>query len=124
MMGLVRLALRRPYTSAMVAFFVMLAGALSLTRMVVDIFPKIDIPVVLVAWNYGGLSAEEMERRVVLVAERSYAQNVDGVDRIESRPSPAPASSRSISPPAPISAAPWPRSTPSTTRSCASCPRA
>lgn len=85
MMGLVRLALRRPYTSAMVAFFVMLAGALSLTRMVVDIFPKIDIPVVLVAWNYGGLSAEEMERRVVLVAERSYAQNVDGVDRIESQ---------------------------------------
>ena len=85
MMGLVRLALRRPYTSAMLAFFVMLAGGLSVTRMIVDIFPKIDIPVVLVAWNYGGLSAEEMERRVVLVAERSYAQNVDGVDRIESQ---------------------------------------
>lgn len=85
MMGLVRLALRRPYTSAMVAFFVMLAGALSLTRMIVDILPKVDIPVVLVTWNYGGLSAEEMERRVVLVAERSYAQNVDGVDRVESQ---------------------------------------
>src|SRR3954447_20962113 len=85
MMGLVRLALRRPYTSAIAAFIVLLAGAMSLTRMIVDIFPLIDIPVVLVAWNYGGLSAEDMERRVVLVAERSYSQNVDGVEHIESQ---------------------------------------
>ncbi len=85
MMGLVRLALRRPYTSAITAFIIMLGGAMSLTRMIVDIFPIIDIPVVLVAWNYGGLPAEEMERRVVLVAERSYTQNVDGVDKIESQ---------------------------------------
>lgn len=85
MMGLVRQALRRPYTSAIVAFIIMLGGAMSLTRMIVDIFPIIDIPVVLVAWNYGGLPAEEMERRVVLVAERSYTQNVDGIDRIESQ---------------------------------------
>ena len=72
MMGLVHVALRRPYTSAISAFIVVLAGFLSLSRMVVDIFPAINIPVVLVAWNYGGLSAEEMERRVVLVAERTY----------------------------------------------------
>ena len=85
MMGLVRLALRRPYTSAIVGFIVMLSGAMSLTRMIVDIFPIIDIPVVLVAWNYGGLPAEEMERRVVLVAERSYTQNVDGIEKIESQ---------------------------------------
>lgn len=85
MMGLVRLALRRPYTSAITAFIIMLGGAMSLTRMIVDIFPIIDIPVVLVAWNYGGLPAEEMERRVVLVAERSYTQNVDGIEKIESQ---------------------------------------
>ena len=85
MMGLVRLALRRPYTSAIAAFIVMLSGAMSLSRMIVDIFPIIDIPVVLVAWNYNGLPAEEMERRVVLVAERSYSQNVDGIERIESQ---------------------------------------
>lgn len=85
MMGLVHVALRRPYTSAIAAFIVVLAGFLSLSRMVVDIFPTINIPVVLVAWNYGGLSAEEMERRVVLVAERTYAQSVDGIDHIESQ---------------------------------------
>jgi multidrug efflux pump subunit AcrB len=84
MMGLVRLALRRPYTAAITSFIILLAGGMSLTRMVVDIFPSIDIPVVLVAWNYGGLPAEDMERRVVLVAERSYSQTVDGIEHIES----------------------------------------
>jgi hypothetical protein len=73
------------YTSAIAAFIIMLSGAMALTRMIVDIFPIIDIPVVLVAWNYGGLPAEEMERRVVLVAERSYTQNVDGIEKIESQ---------------------------------------
>ena len=85
MMGLVHVALRRPYTSAIAAFIIVFAGVLSLSRMVVDIFPAINIPVVLVAWNYGGLSAEDMERRVVLVAERTYAQSVDGIDHIESQ---------------------------------------
>ncbi len=85
MMGLVRQALRRPYTSAILAFIIMLSGGMAMTRMIVDIFPIIDIPVVLVAWNYNGLPPEEMERRVVLVAERSYSQSVDGIERIESQ---------------------------------------
>ena len=52
--------------------------------MVVDIFPNIDIPVVYVAWNYPGLSAEDMERRVVLISERAYSTTVNGIERIES----------------------------------------
>ena len=48
MIGLVRIALRRPYTSAIAALLIVLMGALSITRMIVDIFPVIDIPVVLV----------------------------------------------------------------------------
>jgi multidrug efflux pump subunit AcrB len=85
MMGLVRLALRRPYTSAIAAFIILLAGSMAVTRMIVDIFPIIDIPVVLVAWTYQGLSAEDMERRVVLPAERNYSQTVNGVEHIESQ---------------------------------------
>jgi multidrug efflux pump subunit AcrB len=60
-------------------------GVLSLTRMVVDIFPAVDIPVVAVVWNYPGLSAEDMERRVVLISERAYSSTVDGIARIESQ---------------------------------------
>ena len=84
MLSLVRTALRRPYTMAITALLIMLMGVLSVTRMIVDIFPTIDIPVVYVAWSYNGLSAEDMERRVVLVSERSYSTTVNGIDHIES----------------------------------------
>src|SRR3954470_8018003 len=85
MIGLVRLALRRPYTSAIAAMLIILMGALSLTRMIVDIFPVIDIPVVLVVWNYPGLATEDMERRVVFISERAYSTTVNGIQRIESQ---------------------------------------
>ncbi len=84
MLSLVRLALRRPYTMAISAILIMLTGFISVSRMIVDIFPAIDIPVVYVAWSYNGLSAEDMERRVVLVSERAYSTTVNGIDRIES----------------------------------------
>jgi multidrug efflux pump subunit AcrB len=84
MMGLVRLALRRPYTIAILSLLILLLGALAMQRMVVDFFPKINIPVVFVGWNYPGLSAEEMERRVVIISERGYSTTVNGIERIES----------------------------------------
>jgi multidrug efflux pump subunit AcrB len=85
MIGLVSLALRRPYTAAVASILILLMGGLALTRMIVDIFPIIDIPVVLVVWNYPGLAAEDMERRVVLISERSYSTTVNGIERIESQ---------------------------------------
>src|ERR1700733_15308280 len=85
MIGLVRIALRRPYTSAIAALLILLMGALSITRMIVDIFPVIDIPVVLVVWNYPGLTTEDMERRVVFISERAYSTTVNGIARIESQ---------------------------------------
>src|SRR5258708_29228103 len=84
MMELVGLAVRRPYTVAVVSLLVLLLGGLAVTRMVVDFFPKIDIPVVFVGWNYPGLSAEEMERRVIIISERAYSTTVNGIERIES----------------------------------------
>jgi multidrug efflux pump subunit AcrB len=89
MIGLVRLALRRPYTSAIAAMLILLMGALSIMRMIVDIFPVIDIPVVLVVWNYNGLTTEDMERRVVFISERAYSTTVNGISRIESESIPS-----------------------------------
>jgi multidrug efflux pump subunit AcrB len=85
MIGLVRLALRRPYTAAVGAVLIVLMCVLSVSRMLIDIFPVIDIPVVEVAWSYGGLSAEDMERRIVFLAERNYSTSVNGIERIESQ---------------------------------------
>ncbi|HET9135057.1 MAG TPA: efflux RND transporter permease subunit, partial [Candidatus Kapabacteria bacterium] len=80
-MWIVRLALRRPYTIAVFCFFILLMGVLSLKSMLVDIFPVIDIPVVSVVWNYNGLSALDMERRVVLISERAFSTTVNGISR-------------------------------------------
>src|SRR5579863_1145686 len=84
-MWIVRLALRRPYTVAVMCVLILVMGILSLTRMVVDIFPTIDIPVVAVVWNYPGLNAQDMERRVVLISERGFSTTVNGIERIESQ---------------------------------------
>jgi multidrug efflux pump subunit AcrB len=85
LLSFVRLALRRPYTAAIAALLIALLGVLSVTRMIVDIFPVIDIPVVLVVWSYPGLSATDMERRVNLISERAYSTTVNGISRIESQ---------------------------------------
>lgn len=61
-MWIVRLALRRPYTVAVMAFLILIMGIMAIKAMVVDIFPTIDIPVVSVIWSYPGLSAAEMEK--------------------------------------------------------------
>jgi multidrug efflux pump subunit AcrB len=63
-------------------------GIMAIKSMMVDIFPVIDIPVVNVIWNYPGLSAADMERKVVLLSERGISSSVNGVERIESQSQP------------------------------------
>jgi CzcA family heavy metal efflux pump len=87
-MWIVQLALRRPYTIGVAAFFILIMGVLSIRSMMVDIFPVIDIPVVVVVWAYPGLSAEEVEKKVTLVNERGISTTVNGVERIESQSMP------------------------------------
>ena len=62
-MWLVRLALRRPYTFVVMAMLFVILGFVTIARMPTDIFPEIDIPVISVIWNYGGLPPAEMEKR-------------------------------------------------------------
>ncbi|MGH7246851.1 MAG: efflux RND transporter permease subunit, partial [Pseudomonadota bacterium] len=83
-MWIVQLALRRPITVAVMAALMLLLGMVSLGTMNFDIFPAIDVPVVDLVWNYPGLSAEEMEQRVVNISERASSTTVNGVDHIES----------------------------------------
>jgi multidrug efflux pump subunit AcrB len=83
-MWIVKLALRRPLSVAVMALLMLVLGVLSFTRMNVDIFPAINLPVVLVVWNYPGLSATDMERRVVLLSERAFSTTVNGIEHMES----------------------------------------
>jgi CzcA family heavy metal efflux pump len=83
-MWIVRLALRRPLSVAVMAMLMLVLGVLSFGLMNVDIFPSIDLPVVMVVWNYPGLSAFDVERRMVFISERAYSTTVNGIEHIES----------------------------------------
>ena len=84
-MWIVRLALRRPYTFAVFAFLLLILGAYSILTMPTDIFPNIDIPVVSVVWQFTGLSAEEMSRRIITNSERGMTTTVNDIEHIESQ---------------------------------------
>lgn len=83
-MWIVRLALRRPLSVAVMALLMLVLGVLSFTMMNVDIFPAINLPVVMMIYNYPGLSAVDMERRIVLITERAYSTTVNDIEHIES----------------------------------------
>jgi multidrug efflux pump subunit AcrB len=83
-MWIVRIALRRPYTFAVLALLLMIVGPLAIFTTPVDIFPNIDIPVVSIIWNYQGLSAEQMADRIVSITERALTTTVDNIGHIES----------------------------------------
>jgi multidrug efflux pump subunit AcrB len=84
-MWLLRIALRRPYTFLVMALLIALGGLYSIKKTPTDIFPNIDIPVISVIWNYGGLPPEQMEKRIVNNFERFLTTIVSDIDHIESQ---------------------------------------
>ena len=83
LMSLPRFALNYPYSIAAIILLVCLLGIGALLRMPVDIFPEIDIPVVSVVWTYNGMSAQEIQDRILVKHERQMASLVDDIARIE-----------------------------------------
>src|SRR5271170_3217710 len=84
-MGIVRFALRWPYTFYVVALLVMFLGVTAIRSMPADIFPEIDIPVVTVIWQETGLSTPEMEQSVTTYSEYTISSNVNGIKDIEAQ---------------------------------------
>src|SRR5271168_313602 len=82
-MSLVRFVLKHPYTVAAMLILICLLGIGAATRMPVDIFPEIDIPVVSVVWTYNGMSATDIQNRILSFHERQMASLVDDISRIE-----------------------------------------
>ncbi len=83
-MWIVRLALRRPYTFVVASLVLLLLTPLVLLRTPTDIFPSINIPVISVIWQYSGLSAQEIEQRIIYNHERSLSATVNDIEHVES----------------------------------------
>jgi multidrug efflux pump subunit AcrB len=77
-------ALRNPYFIIVACLFTMVVGLTSVVRMPVDLFPRINIPVVAVATFYSGMPPEQIEANITTRFERFFTL-ASGIDRIESR---------------------------------------
>src|SRR3974390_1505554 len=74
-----KFALKFPYFIIMLCLVVSLIGSVTVVRMPVDLFPKIDMPVVVVATFYNGMPPEQIEADITNTFERFFtlAANVD-----------------------------------------------
>src|ERR1700734_1799316 len=84
-MWIVQLALRRTYTFVVMALLIAAVSVVAVFRMSTDIFPEINIPVVSVVWQFTGMPADEIERRIMLPNERVLTTSVNDIEHIESQ---------------------------------------
>lgn len=83
MLGIVKIALRRPYTFIVLALLILIFGVLAILRTPTDIFPNIRIPVISVVWTYAGLPPDGMAGRITTNFQRSLTTMVNDIEHIE-----------------------------------------
>ena len=83
LVGIVRVALQRPYTFVVLALLLLIIGPLAALRTPTDIFPEIRIPVIAVAWQYTGLPPDQMAGRITTLYERVLTTTVNDIEHIE-----------------------------------------
>jgi multidrug efflux pump subunit AcrB len=79
-----RFSIRYPYLIVVACLIVCVIGITSLVRMPVDLFPPINIPVVVVATFFSGMPPEQIETDITGRFERFFTL-ASGIDHIESR---------------------------------------
>ncbi|MHB1698515.1 MAG: efflux RND transporter permease subunit [Acidobacteriaceae bacterium] len=79
-----KFALNYPFFIIMVCFVIMVVGVTNIAQMPVDLFPKIDIPVVVVATFYSGMPPQQIEADITDTFERFFTLG-SNIDHIESR---------------------------------------
>ncbi len=77
-------ALRYPFFIIMLCLIIGVVGTTTVVRMPVDLFPNINIPVVVVATFYNGMPPEQIEAHITNPFERFFTLG-SGIDHIESR---------------------------------------
>ena len=77
-------AIRYPFLIIVLCLMVAIVGTVTLVRMPVDLFPPINIPVVVVATFYSGMPPQQIETNITNPFERFFTLG-SGIDHIESR---------------------------------------
>src|SRR3954465_14063082 len=77
-------AVRNPYFIVVICLIIAVVGVTALVRMPVDMFPNINIPMVVVATFYNGMPPEQIETDITSRFERFFTLG-SGIEHIESR---------------------------------------
>jgi len=85
MTWIVRVALERPYTFIVLALLILIFGPMAAMQTPTDIFPDIGVPVIGVAFQYAGLSPDQMAGRIITPYERILTTTVNDIEHIESQ---------------------------------------
>jgi multidrug efflux pump subunit AcrB len=79
-----RFAIKYPFFIIVACLVVAIVGTVTLARMPVDLFPPINIPVVVIATFYSGMPPQQIETNITNPFERWFTL-ASGIDHIESR---------------------------------------
>ena len=79
-----RFSIKYPFFIIVACLVIAIVGTVTLVRMPVDLFPPINIPVVVIATFYSGMPPQQIETNITNPFERWFTL-ASGVDRIESR---------------------------------------
>ena len=79
-----KFALKYPFFIIMLCLMVSLVGIVTTVRMPVDLFPKIEMPVVVVATFYNGMPPKQIEADITNTFERFFTLGAN-IDHSESR---------------------------------------
>jgi len=82
-MNLPSFSVKRPIFTTMVTLILVILGAVSLSRLQIDMLPNIELPTLSIRTDYEGASPEVMERLVTQIIEEIVA-TVPGVEEITS----------------------------------------
>ena len=82
-MRLAEVSVARPVLTMMLTLIVLVLGAVSLSRLQIDLLPEVELPTVTIRTEYEGASPEVMEQRVTRIIEEIVA-TVPGVEELES----------------------------------------
>ncbi|MFP3916791.1 efflux RND transporter permease subunit [Lysinibacillus telephonicus] len=82
-MKLIKTSIKRPVGVIMFVVVAIVLGFISLAGLKVDLFPKMDLPIAVVATSYTGASPQEIEELITKPIESSVG-TIEGLDTLQS----------------------------------------
>lgn len=83
-MKIIDVSVKRPIGVMMVVLAILALGMVSLRNLAIDLFPKIDLPIAVVATSYQGAAPEEIEKLISRPLEASLS-TIQGIDTVSSQ---------------------------------------